>query len=306
MRKPPRRLLLATDFSDLSQTTVPYAIGLARALKARLIACHALDASTPSVYDAAILVLPARAKELATEAEKRMHALFDGAGIEWEAVLLEGDAALAVSDTADDKDVDLIIAGTHGRSGLSRALLGSTTERLLRTATRPVLTLRAPASGSEPEPAPAMPPRRILVGCDFSPDSQLALEHALAYARELRSEVHLLHAIEPTLYGHIDASTGALAADLERAVESAVRSRLERLAPPETRQWCQIKTVFASGYPYEEITRHAASHEVDLIVLGLRGHSLLDRMLLGSTADRVIRKAHCPVLAVQEPDRGKK
>jgi len=300
MRIKLERILFATDFSQVSQQAMPYAVALARKFKAKLFVCHTLDASAPGLYDAAFLVLPARVKELAQEAEKKLRALFEDSGVEWEPVLVQGDAALGIADVADEKDVDVIIASTHGRSGLGRVLLGSVAERLLHTSKKPVLILRAQELKPGQAPDYRVEPRRILVGCDFSPDSHLAFEYALSLAQESQSEIHLLHAMEPTLYRHMDTTAGALAADLERSIESTVRSRLEALVPDDVRAWCTVKTAFVSGYAYEELTRYAKSREIDLIVLGLRGHGLLDRMLIGSTTDRVVRRAPCPVLAVQE------
>jgi len=301
MRIPLRRVLFATDFSDVSQQAMEYSIGLARRFKAKLFVCHALDLTVAGVYDAALFVLPARVQELTEEAERKIHSSFAGSGLDWEPLLVQGDTALAIADAADEKDVDLIIAGTHGRRGLGRVLLGSVAERVLHTTKRPILTVRAHDPKQEKDPGWRLEPRRILVGCDFSPDSKLALDYALSFAQEHQCELHLLHAMEPTLYRHMDATAGALAVDLERSIENTVRSKLEELVPREARSWCTVKPTFASGNAYELLTEHARTNDVDLIVLGVRGHGLLDRMFVGSTSDRVIRKAHCPVLAVQAP-----
>lgn len=288
-------ILAAVDFSDASSRVLPYAVLMAERFSAKLYVCHALDFAYAGIYDASLLVLPARARELAHEVEAKLKNLLAGTRVKWEPLIVEGDPANAIAQAADDKNVDLVIAATHGRSGLGRVLLGSVSERLLRTVRRPLLTVRQDTNA----PKEGLRLKKILVGCDFSPDSAHALEHALNLAQEFQSEIHLVHAIEPTLYKHIDATTGALAADLELAVEKTIRQRLDALVPPEVRTWCEVKTACVSGYSFEEIVRYVTDHAIDLVVLGRRGHALLDRMLVGSTTDRVLRKAPCPVLAVE-------
>ena len=141
--------------------------------------------------------------------------------------------------------------------------------------------------------------RRILVGCDFSPDSTAALEYGLALARRFEAELHLIHSLEPTLYMYLNTTTGALAGDIERAVEGTVKHKLSALVPGESHPWCKVKTVFASGPPHAEIVKYARHEAADLIIVGRRGQGLLEKLLIGSTADRVLRQASCPVLVVQ-------
>ncbi len=297
-----QKILFITDLSQSSNRGLPYAVSLAAKFSAKLQVCHVLDFTTAGLYDASMLVLPTRSKELSEDVERKIRELMSGQTIPWEALVIEGDPAMAIASVAEEKGADLVVATTHGRSGLSRVLLGSVVERLLHTLHRPLLTLR------EPEPAGAgvgtkWTPRRILVGCDFSPGSALALEYALSLAQEFQSELHLLHSIEPTLYKHMDATTGALAKELEKAVENTVRGKLEALASAEDRAWCEIKTAFTTGNPHEELARYAQANKIDLVVVGVRGHSLIDRMLVGSTTDRLVRKALCPILAVETPKK---
>lgn len=301
MRVKFQKILFATDLSDASNRALPFAESIARKFSAKLYVCHALDFTTAGLYDASLLVIPARTKELREDVKQKITDLMRGSRVPWEPLIVEGDPALAVADAADANGVDLIVAATHGRSGLTRVLLGSVAERLLHAAHRPLMTIRT--STSEASGFESWPLRRILVGCDFSPDSATALEYAMSLAQEFESELHLLHAIEPTIYSHMDATAGAIAADLERAVEKTVKQKLEALVPKEVRAWCSVTTAFASGESHSEILKYAQQHSVDLIITGLRGHGLLDRMLIGSTTDRLVRKSRCPVLAVEAPQR---
>jgi len=182
-----------------------------------------------------------------------------------------------------------VITATHGRSGLTRFLLGSVTERLLRTLTCPLLVVRSPEHDFVAPAGDQIELRRVLVGCDFSPDSSLALQHALSLAQEFEAELHLMHVLEP--------STG-LAEELQRSLMDALQQRLSALIPEAAQTWCRVTTTLSVGQPHEELSQYAVNHDIDLIVLGVRGHSLVERLLVGSTTDRVLRQAPCPVLSV--------
>ncbi len=299
MRVQLKKILFATDLSDASNRALPFAESLARKFSAKLIVCHAFDFTAVGTYDASLMVSAARARELADAAKQKIGDLLRGSTLQWEPLIVEGDPALTLADTADAHGVDLIVVGTHGRTGLKRALLGSVAERLLHATHRPILTIRT--SGAEQASFETWPLRRILIGCDFSPDSRTALDYGISLAQELQSELHLLHAIEPSIYSRIDAMASTLAAELERAVEKTVQQKLDGLVPQEARTWCNVKTAVAVGQPHEELIKYAQKHSVGLIITGHRGHGLVDRMLLGSTTDRLVRTSSCPVLTVESP-----
>jgi nucleotide-binding universal stress UspA family protein len=87
------------------------------------------------------------------------------------------------------------------------------------------------------------------------------------------------------------------------AVKEFLQEKLRRLVPEEARHWCRPQTALLEGQPYDQLLQYAAAQAIDLIVLGVRGHGLIGTLIVGSTTDRVIRHAHCPVLSVCPPDR---
>jgi nucleotide-binding universal stress UspA family protein len=193
---------------------------------------------------------------------------------------------------------DLLVLGTHGRSGFQRLFLGSVAEKLIRTATCPTLVV--------PRRAPDVPPdapvrfRRILCPIDFSDSSLSALAYALTLAEEADAHLTLLHVIEmpPEL------SENPLAPDFDvdrihAGADAEARTRLRTLVPEHARTYCTVETAVAEGRAYRRVLQHAAQDKTDLIVIGVRGRGAVDLVVFGSTTHHVIRGATCPVLIVR-------
>lgn len=298
MRVHPKSILCATDFSENSYLSVSYAISMAREFSAKLFLCNIIPppyAGLAEGYSDALL----QQKELMDEASGRLSRWMEGQSIQWESLLSMGNAASEITRLAEENKVELAICATHGRSGLKRLILGSVTERLMRSLSCPVLVVR-PEEGEPQVPSGDVRFQRILVGCDFSPDSELAFQYGLSLAQEYMSELHLAHVIEPPVYKHLLHSGKPEGVDLTRQhLRGPLKEKLSEMIPLDARHWCKPVTVLLAGQPYEEITKYALVNAIDLIVLGLRGQSLIQTLFMGSTTDRVIRQATCPVLSVQ-------
>jgi nucleotide-binding universal stress UspA family protein len=128
------------------------------------------------------------------------------------------------------------------------------------------------------------------------------VQTALSLAQEFEAELHLIHVIEPFVYRDMllpESSSGSL----KERIEPEMQRRLKEAAPADANAWCTITIDSLSGRPHEELLRYARHRQMDLIVLGVRGRSLVETLMLGSTTDRVVRQAMCPVLSVC-PTRG--
>lgn len=225
-----------------------------------------------------------------------------------------GHPADEISRLAQKNRIDMVIAATHGGSGIKRFLVGSVTDRLVKTLECPLLVLHSPARDEDDKVK--LPLKRILVGCDFSTDSDLAFEHALSLAQEFEAELHLVHVIKPRTYvpvgpaGAIDFREDHFPmmsehppeseSEYQRYIIEQVENRLTGMIPEECCHWCTPVTAIRRGEPYQELLDYAMDFRVDMIVLGIHGHSLIDQFLVGSTTDRVISRAVCPVLAVRQ------
>jgi nucleotide-binding universal stress UspA family protein len=301
MRVHPKSILCATDFSENSYLSVSYAISMAREFSAKLFLCHILPPPYAGLAEGYPTDPLSQQKELMDEASVRFSRWMEGQSIEWAPLLAVGDAASEITRLAEENKVELAICATHGRSGLKRLILGSLTERLMRSLSCPVLVVR-PEEGEIPQaPSGDVRFQRILIGCDFSPDSELAFRYGLSLAQEYMSELHLVHVVEPLAYKHLLIHSGKTeGVDLTRQhLRGPLKEKLSGMVPLEAQNWCKPVTVLLAGQPYEEMTKYALVNDIDLIVLGLRGQSLIQTLFMGSTTDRVIRQASCPVLSVQ-------
>jgi nucleotide-binding universal stress UspA family protein len=180
--------------------------------------------------------------------------------------------------------------GTHGRRGLSHLLLGSVAERVVRTSTVPVLTVRLSADIELPE----VP--QILVPHDFSEASAAAVQRAAVWADALGAEITLLHVVEPVVYPEF-YSVDVLSDDLmERLVERSERAL--RAAADDVLGGVRARVEVEVGRAADTIVDHADPERFDAVVMATRGLSGLEQVLLGSVAESVLRRCKVPLLAV--------
>ena len=143
--------------------------------------------------------------------------------------------------------------------------------------------------------------RTILLATDFSDASEAALAYAKTLAEAFGASLHVLHVLED-LAAHAWKTEVYVAAlpGVHEEMERQARERLEALLTVEERQRYRATLALRSGSPFVEVVRYAREEHVDLIVLGTHGRGAIAHMLLGSVAERVVRKAHCPVLTVRQ------
>ena len=194
-------------------------------------------------------------------------------------------------------DADLLVLGTHGRSGFQRLFLGSVTEKVMRTVKCP--TLIVPPRAPEIRPDAPVTFRRILCPIDFSDSSLGALEYAINMAEESDAKLTVLHVSEvPAVVQEPFVVDGGFAAVREAAAADVLR-RLHNLIPDEARAYSTVDAAVVEGRAYREILRKAAEQKADVIVMGVHGRGALDLLLFGSTTHHVIRGSTCPVLIVR-------
>jgi nucleotide-binding universal stress UspA family protein len=294
-----KRILCATDFSDFSNHAIPYGIALAREFKAKLYVSHVIDLSSAAIYGEAVFALEEQQSRMTSYAQKEMTQLMGQETLDWEPLITVGNPANEIARLAADKQVDIAIAASHGRSGLKRLILGSVTERLMRTLPCPLWVVRSPEPGFVTDASQAIQIKKILVGCDFSPDSSLAFEYGLSLAQEFQAELHLAHVVEPPLYEDLIKPSES-GETFGRQLRKTMQEKLGAMVPEEAQTWCNPVTALLAGQPHEELAKYAVVNGMDLIVLGVRGHSLVETLFVGSTTDRVLRNSPCPVLSVQQ------
>lgn len=299
MRYSPRNILYATDLSEQSNLALFHGVAIAKRYGAKLTVCNVIDIAPTAVQEglfAAVPVPPKAIEEARARAEAEIRSLLRAAPPSWEVRILEGRAAVEIPRLAAEIDADLVIVATHGRSGWKKALLGSVTDQLVHHLEAPLLTV-PPAT---PLKSDDFAPSKIVLGCDFSADSMHAVSHASALAQEYQAELHLVHVLEPSIYRMLEKNVTDLVLRLEEAVRESVGGRLRELLPADVYDWSRVVTAVLSGTAHAEILRYAKEVRADLIVVGVRGHRNLSEFLVGSTTDRIIRQAPCPVLTLRK------
>lgn len=296
-----KRILCATDLSDFSNSAVIQAIGMAREFGSQLFICHIIDLPLVTMHGAAFVYPEEQIEEMKTGAMDQIKGLVADSALNWEAVVETGPVSNTLCRLASDKQADLAIVSTHGRTGLKRLFLGSVTERLLRTVDCPLLVVTPPEkTGTPAAQFKGFGFKQILVGCDFSPDSGRAVEYGFSLAQEFESVIHLVHVVEPFVYRDTMLPESTKTEALNE-MTTGCHQRLEALVPADAHNWCRVKIACEAGKPFQALKTYANRHQIDLIVLGVRGHSLVETMFLGSTTDRVIRGVARPVLSVCPP-----
>ncbi|MBI3849936.1 MAG: universal stress protein [Verrucomicrobia bacterium] len=288
---------MPTDFSTASRQALPYALSLADQFGADLTLVHVVPETLPASISHIGIVL--EEKRLIAAAKKALAQFREqelGTNLKVETVVLSGCPYLKLCEVARTLPCDLIITSTHGRTGLKHFLLGSTAERVVRFAPCPVLTVREQLIPMRfPETGSARF-RRIIVPTDFSEASRKALPYAAAFAREFGAGIRVLHVIEPDAYYDSDgARSGVMEAHLKKALGVKLDLLLQSCAFEGT---VQVR----NGVAFEEIIHEAADQNADLIILSTHGRTGLKHVLLGSTTERVVRHAACPVLVVREQE----
>jgi nucleotide-binding universal stress UspA family protein len=295
-----QKILFPTDFSDISSAALGHALMLAHCFDAALTMLHAAssnetakDLRFPEVNPAADEFEDTLADQLAqiigAEPSRKLRL---------ERVVHHNqDPIQEICNFSSSNNIDLIIMGTHGRTGLRHLLSGSVAENVVRHASCPVMTVRACK-----EPAEVAPYFDILVPVDFSPYSQKALRYGRTLAQAFEANLHLLHVLDqpihPAHYGLGDDLLMRLNPEVQRRSQEEMERLVSQLGAE-----VKCQTHVREGRAYSEIVRFVQEEECDLVVMGTHGLSGLEHFLLGGTTEKVMRHASCPVLAVKLKER---
>jgi nucleotide-binding universal stress UspA family protein len=292
------RILCPIDFSDFSLDALRHGLGLAQWYSAQLTLFHVYQLSqalpVEGIPGSVPVYVNADPNKMAEEVRRFCAPLLGPSGRSVDIVVRPGDAAKEIRTEAERLPFDLLILGTHGRSGFERLFLGSVTEKVLRSTRVPVLTIPPPVREMG---SPLY--KTILCPVEFSPPSIRALEYALSLALEANARLILLHAIENVLgdagaetLGHLSVS------EYYHKLEQDAVTRLRAVVPEDAHVWSRPEERVVMGRAHQEILKVVADEHVDLVVMGVQGKGVMDRLVFGSTTHRVIREAGCPVLTL--------
>lgn len=294
-----QQILCPTDLSAASKPAIRYAAAISAWYDARLTVLHvvptfdAIQIPPGALGETVQVVYPSSRDEVVTTLRQQVDEA-GGAAVNPALDAQAGDAVTVIVDRALDLPGDLVVMGTHGRSGFNRLLYGSVAEQVLHRAPCPVLAVPPHASAEA-----NVTFGRVICPVDFSPASLQALGFALDLVRQANGTVTVLHAVEwlaeeePRVHTHFNVP------EYRRYLIEDARTRIEELVASESRTWCTIEPLVVTGRAYREILKAASDRRADLIVMGAQGRGGLGLALAGSATQQVVRGAECPVLTVR-------
>lgn len=287
-----KTILCSTDLSAESDEAMRYAIALAKVYDAKLIVYHCAEVAP--------MVIASEVQSRVTETIKRHVDWIKADGIEWEPAIglvdrSSGNRSQAIIREAAIRQADLIVMQSR-RGPVSAAVFGSTTEDVYHRAGCPVLVTHPKEHEFIDPETKEVHLRKILVADDFSKFSSEALRFGFSAAQKCQSELHVLN-VKPHP-GEKEAHKGE-GIVLHDNAEEIIQSRLKSHIPEEVELWCQVKTAVKEGNPEHEIINYAKTQDIDLICIGTHGVGKGWSDLLGSTADRILRHAPCPVVVAK-------
>ncbi|MDZ7343653.1 MAG: universal stress protein [candidate division KSB1 bacterium] len=294
------RILFPTDFSHCANQALAHALYLAKQYKAELhlLHVHVLyedDPHHPGHHFPDHQEIQARLQALAATQMASDVAAYGGNDLKITQAQRRGiSTAPAILEYAQEHDIDLIVMGTHGRRGLGHLLLGSVAEETVRLATCPVLTIR-----ERKEPMPIETIRRILVPTDFSEHARQALRTAKEIAVSYHASLQLLHVIEPVHYPAFYMAEKISYLDIVPDITAKASQALQKLIEQEVGTEVEAERHVMPGRAAYDIVEFAKREASDLIVIATHGLTGLEHLLLGSVAEKVIRRAPCPVLTLK-------
>lgn len=280
-----KSILAATDFSDQATLALKGAARLAKLFRSKL---HVLYAEPPQVYTPGFdIQVPAMQEFDLDRARKQLHAYANKIpelrSVKHEEIVLYEPATEAIDSLVRAKEIDLVVMGSHGRSGLGKMVLGSVAEAAIRRLHCPVLVVGPLCARRYP------PSKSVLLATDLPDASLRAAQYATSIAREFGAALTLVHVLPERV-----EAMGSSGASIEHGVAEALR----RLVPRDAGLKKRLQFEIAMGEPAEEIVRVAEHGKAGLIVMGINERSVLADHAPWATLSGVIGKARCPVLAV--------
>ena len=295
------RLLVPTDGSDAATAALEHALDVAAGRDAIVHVLNVADTKQPSLTRLGTEVvdaLEAEGNEVVSEAAE----LAADRGVPASTHVVQGDpretivefaAAGDPDDEESDRAFDLVVMGAHGRRGLSEYVLGSVTDYVVNRSEVPVLTVRAAEDARA-----TYPYRDVLVPTDGSEHARAAVELGASIAERCGGTLHLL-----TVMDEFAELPGAESSDIPSGVEEDLRELLEEDAAVAERAGVDdVVTEIAVGTVPREVLDYADAEGIDLVVMGTHGRTGLDRHLLGSFTERVMRTSPVPVLTTCRPE----
>lgn len=290
-----KTILVPTDFSRLSQQAIRWAKFIAQPSHGTVHLVHVHDFEFAVPAEVALeLISPADIDRMLHEELCRVAAKHGLPNPKKTCHLRSGRAFDQVEKLGEEIQADLIVTSTHGYTGLQHALLGSTAERIVQHSTRPVLVTRS--ANVDRMRAPRL--KKIVIPLDFSKCSEVALRYAINLARNFGAKLFLVHIVR--LDYRLMADGYAMYADeyILRGTHEAAEEEMRRVVAATDFGKVDFETSIETGSPEIRVCNYAREVAADVIVTSTHGRTGFRHVLIGSTAEHIVRNAECPVFVV--------
>ncbi|WP_049996300.1 universal stress protein [Halococcus sediminicola] len=285
-------ILLPFDDSEGAAEVLHHASEIAHWANATIHVLYVADIKRDSVTVVeghTVDALVQEGEDIVDEAAKTLETL----GVSYETDVVQGNPAPTVVDYAQRYDQDLIVMPTHGREGISRYLIGSVSEKVVRLSSTPVLTVRM-----QPDEQLTFPYESILLPTDGSTAATHAAKYLTRLAAALDATVHVLSVVEDSTFGP-DVRSADFGKETKQAAADAVETVVSEA---ETCGVANTVRHIEHGSPVEEILDSIESNDIHAVGMGTTGKRGTDRILLGSVAEKTVRSAPVPVITVTQPE----
>jgi nucleotide-binding universal stress UspA family protein len=290
-------VVCATDLSEASNKAISLAAFIANRLRSRLIVAHVIDLPAVTPYGET-MVDPQELKARVEEATRTqmVDILAHKEKVDWDLHISLGYPAKEIQSIVAESKAGLLVAATHSRSGLERFLLGSVSRKLMFTLSVPFLII----PGALPMERSSMNQvESIMIACDFSEDSDLALSIGFKMARSLNAKLTLATVIDQSQLDQILTTDPQREHSVANRLVTELNLKLAAFTPDDLKDRSTIAVL--AGHPHEELNKYAILNHVDMIVMGVHGRGFIENLVVGSTTDRLVRLGQFPVLAVRKP-----
>ena len=287
------RIFVPTDFSETANLAVRQAVVLAQMYQAELVVLHAR-----LLYDDDSSQLPEAVERLKQEEARILTKLKQSVPQSNPAVSIRHEiirgysAPSAILGYVNQNDFDLIVIGTHGRSGIEQLLLGSVAEKIVRYAPSPVLTVHRKSTVIESY-------QNIIVPFDFSEHAQRALRTAFRVSPE-KGEIHLVYVFEKDTHPEMYSWNLASSIDLMPQLEIKIRQKMDAVLHTLKTGGRTVHKIIMDGTPHKKIAEYVNNAQAELVIMSTQGLVGLDRFLLGSTTERIIRSVNTQILTLKQ------
>ena len=282
------KIMVMTDFSEVSDSALQYALGIARRYDARIYLTHIISPDSYQLAEPGLAEITYQKMRRAAE-QGIADILVSGRlrGVAHEVLLQDGTIWLTVERLVKQHQIDLIVTGTHGRGKMKKMLIGSVAEEIFRQAGCPVLTVGPGVKGEAPREVDL---QNILFATNFGPEAARAAEYAFSLAQEHGARLTVLHVVE---------RTAAYTKESEDRLRAIDIQHMKKFMPPESPNWCRTEFRVTFGATVEEILQEAQETKAQLIVMGAKTRKNLAGHAPLTIAYDVVAKANCPVLTVR-------